>query len=97
MPIKECELPKRPTGDLLKDYRKVKSMWEEKTPIQIALLAAAEEAYCGAASVLQPVLSEVLENFQLSPFTITSERLQTGLHLLEEGMKAHNRYMDSLK
>lgn len=59
---------------------------------QLALLAAAEEAYSQAASVLQPAIKSIT-----SGKAIMTERLQTGLHLLEEAMKRHNAYMESLK
>ena len=57
---------------------------------QLLLLAAAEEAYSGAASILLPML----RNTKQEPDPIL---MDMGLHFLEEGMKAHNRYAASLK
>jgi hypothetical protein len=62
---------------------------------QLLLLAAAEEAYSQAASVLQPVLASFVGDEEYDGSTL--ERLGAGLHLLEEAMGAHNRYMDSIK
>lgn len=73
-----------------------------KTPTdtkQIILLAAAEESYSQAATVLQTVLKESMDLMTAGCHLSedTASRLQTGLHLLEEAMGAHNRYMESLK
>lgn len=70
---------------------------------QLTLLAAAEESYSQAASVLQPLVREwVMEHEWLKDHTDPSlrdlrSRFETGLHLLEEAMNKHNQYMDSLK
>lgn len=68
---------------------------------RVMLLAAAEESYCQAATVLQPVLSELCklwdEGHYDDVFDPEVERVRAGLHLLEEAIGAHNRYMDSVK
>lgn len=65
---------------------------------QIVLLAAAEESYSQAATVLQAALSEMLDtDSEWNGGKSVAMRLHTGLHLLEEAMGAHNRYMDSIK
>jgi len=65
---------------------------------RISLLAAAEESFCMAASVLKPAIQQAIKASETSAFeNPPDERLETGLHLLEEAMGAHGRYAASLK
>ena len=94
--MNQCEVP--PSGYIDLDPEKYPAINNRGnlTTKQLALLAAAEEAYSGAASVLQPSLRDSLDEYWNTNNPVYS-RLQTGLHLLEEAMNAHNRYMESLE
>jgi len=99
--MNQCELP--PSGYIALDPEKYPAINNRGnlTTKQLALLAAAEEAYSGAASVLQPASVDVMDLIDIpyengigDPMV---ERFRTGLHLLEEAMQRHNSYIESLQ